>query len=79
LRFLNNMEPTIIEIEWQIDTLRNCIPTNKDLDEAKVLLCRAQNLMQKHIEKAYPPSEWQHTRTIAPTQSVYNQYPVGEE
>lgn len=73
------MEPNIIEIEAQIDTLRHCIPTNKDLDEAKVLLCKAQNLMQKHIEKAYAPSEWMHTKTAAPTQSSYNLYPVGDE
>lgn len=73
------MEPNIIEIEAQIDTLRHCMPTNKDLDEASVLLCRAQNLMQKHIEKAYAPSEWRHTNTVAPTQSSYNLYPTGEE
>jgi len=70
------MEPDIIEIENQIGTLRHAIPSNKDLEEAKVFICKAQNIMQKHIEKAYSPSEWMHTRTTAPTKSVYNLYPT---
>ena len=72
------MNPNIIEIEAQVDALRHCMPNNKDLEEAKVLLCKAQNIMQKHIEKAYAPSEWVHVRTVPATHSTYNLQPTEE-
>ena len=71
------MPPNIIEIESEIDILRKDIPNNPNLDEAKKLICMAQTIMQKHIEKAYAPSLWQHTKTAAPCQSTYNLLPTG--
>ena len=68
-------ELTIIQIEREIDELRNLIPDNKDLDEARRLICQAQNIMQKHIQKAFVPAEWKHTRTVAPSHSTYNLAP----
>ncbi len=65
------MNPNVVEIEAQIDTLRHCLPDSKDLEEAKRLLCQAQNILQKHIEKTVAPADWMHVKTVAPTQSTY--------
>lgn len=65
----------IIETESQIDILRNSIPDNKDLDEAKRLICQAQNIIQKHIERVYPANQWLHCKTVMPSCSSYNLEP----
>ena len=66
------METSIIEIESRINTLRQSIPSGENLEEAKILICKAQNIIQKHIEKTHTPSAWLHTRTEKVTQPVYN-------
>ena len=72
------MNPNIIEIESAIDSLRHELPNTKDLEEASVLLCRAQNIMQKHIEKNYPVSEWVHYKTHC-TKGFTGQLASGDE
>lgn len=66
------METSIIEIESRINTLRQSIPSGGNLEEAKILICKAQNIIQKHIEKTHIPSAWLHTRTEKVTQ--YNNF-----
>lgn len=61
----------IIEIEECLGELRKQIKdTTDDLTEAKVLICKAQNIIQKWIEKNKPQSEWKHTRTST-SQSLF--------
>ena len=61
----------IIEIEECLGELRKQIKdTTEDLTEAKVLICKAQNIIQKWIEKNKPNAEWKHTRTTS-SQSLF--------
>lgn len=66
------------EIDTELTILRNEIPEQEKLLDAKRLICQAQNIIQKHIEKYFPPSEWQHTKTEAPVKSSYNLTPTNE-
>ena len=61
----------IIEIEECLGELRKQIKdTTDDLTEAKVLICKAQNIIQKWIEKNKTNAEWKHTRTTS-SQSLF--------
>lgn len=54
----------IIEIEECLGELRKQIKdNNEELTESKILICKAQNIIQKWIEKNRSRSEWKHTRT----------------
>jgi hypothetical protein len=61
----------IIEIEECLGELRKQIKdTTEELTDAKVLICKAQNIIQKWIEQNKPRSEWKHTRTTL-SQSLF--------
>lgn len=68
------MNPIIIDLEDDLGGIRDMLTPFSDLKEARLFICKAQNLIQKHIEKNYPPSLWKHTNTEAPTK-----YKSGEE
>lgn len=54
----------IIEIESGIDAYRKQLPDSGSLLEAKILIVKAQNIMQKHIERNFIPSAWRHQNII---------------
>lgn len=57
------METNLIEIERALDVLRKDIPDNiKQIEESKFLICKAQNILQKYIEKIEPTQNWKHTK-----------------
>jgi hypothetical protein len=54
----------IIEIEECLGELRKQIHgESEELTNARILICNAQNIIQKWIEKNKQRSEWKHTRT----------------
>jgi hypothetical protein len=54
----------IIEIEECLGELRKQIQgESEELTNARILICNAQNIIQKWIEKNKQRSEWKHTRT----------------
>lgn len=55
-----------IEAEECLGEIRKMISGNyPELEESKSLICQAQNLIQKWIEKNTPTSEWKHLKTKA--------------
>jgi signal transduction histidine kinase len=53
-----------IEAEECLGEIRKMISGNyPELEESKSLICKAQNLIQKWIEKNIPTSEWKHLKT----------------
>lgn len=55
-----------IEAEECLGEIRKMISGNyPELEESKSLICQAQNLIQKWIEKNIPTSEWKHLKTKA--------------
>lgn len=73
------MNPSIIEIEAQLDTLRHCLPSGNKMEEVAVLICKAQNILQDHIEKTYTPDKWVHCYTATASQSAFNLEPVATD
>lgn len=61
----------IIDIEECLGELRKQIKDNtEELTESKILICKAQNIIQKWIEQNKPNIEWKHTRTTT-TQPIF--------
>ena len=55
-----------IEAEECLGEIRKMISGNyPELEQSKSLICQAQNLIQKWIEKNIPISEWKHQKTNA--------------
>lgn len=61
----------IIEIERNLDILRKNIQDTAKLNEAKVLICKAQNLIQNWIENNYTIEYWQHRNTQVISKSIF--------
>ena len=55
-----------IEAEECLGEIRKMISgNNPELEQSKSLICQAQNLIQKWIEKNTPITEWRHQKTNA--------------
>ena len=62
----------IIEIEETLGILRNSITENStQIDEAKINICKAQNILQKWIENNYDKQHWKHIKMQHKSQSFY--------
>jgi hypothetical protein len=63
---------SIIEIEQTLAYLRQTLDKEDtlQLEEAKISMCKAQNILQKYIEKTYNKSQWKHIN-IQPSKSFY--------
>jgi hypothetical protein len=63
---------SIIEIEQTLGYLRQSIDKEDtlQLEEAKISLCKAQNIIQKYIEKNYSKTQWKHIN-LQPSKSFY--------
>jgi hypothetical protein len=57
-----------IEAEECLGEIRKMINGNyPELDQSRSLICQAQNILQKWIEKNVPTQEWRHLKTNATT------------
>jgi hypothetical protein len=66
------MTLTHIEIEECLGQLRKEITGNtNDLDEVRIAICKAQNLLQRWIEHHCNRAEWKHVKTDV-TPKLYN-------
>jgi hypothetical protein len=55
-----------IEVEQCLGEIRKMINgNNSELDQSRSLICQAQNILQKWIEKNIPIHEWRHIKTNA--------------
>jgi hypothetical protein len=62
----------IIEIEQSLGYLRNALKEEStQIDEAKILICKAQNIIQKWIEKNYAKDKWKHINMEYKSQSFF--------
>jgi hypothetical protein len=59
-----------IEAEECLGEVRKMISGNfPELEQSKLLICQAQNLIQKWIERNIPINDWRHLKTNA-TKSI---------
>jgi hypothetical protein len=62
----------IIEIEETLGILRREIKEDSlQLEEAKINICKAQNILQKWIELNYDKQHWKHLNMQHKSQSFY--------
>lgn len=62
----------IIEIEETLGVLRKEIKEDSlQLEEAKIFICKAQNILQKWIEINYDKQYWKHLKMEHKSQSIY--------
>jgi flagellar biosynthesis chaperone FliJ len=62
----------IIEIEETLGILRNSITENStQIEEAKINICKAQNILQKWVEINYEKQNWKHLNMQYKSQSFY--------